>query len=448
MARLGRFFHHHFSISTEEEMRLFTTLARNSLWLLAARIGAQICMVVVTYLLARRLGNGGFGEYSFIAAAIAIGNTLTTFGSDMYLIRDIAAGSEFSRLASALILQIALSGVFILGVFLFAPYLPNQTPETVAALRVYCLALIPLAFFTVFTSALRGRQSMDRYAWLNLAVAILQAFAVAIFIQRGTSLVFLAYLLLILQVIGAILGGILCGLQFPGFWQRLHLSFNDTLALFVACAPIALIAILGILCQKSSIAMLSFLGGASMLGWFSAALRVVEAARMGHVAVLTALYPAIVNKFRSGYSIRAFGLSWLFLLVVAAGGTILLSLFAEPLVVIFFGSEYLPSVQVLRILAFILVPYTVNSFLALVFLAAKEEMVIVRALIFSLLILTGLNFWLIPQSGAIGASWSILIAELIQSGVLLLEWKTRSTLKMRNFNFHKGEAHELPDLPG
>src|SRR5436190_122716 len=125
-------------------MNLFTKLARNSLWLLIARVGAQASMVIVTYLLARRLGTAGFGEYAFIATAIVIGNALTTFGTDMYLIREIAAKSDFSELTSVLVLQLVLSCVFIGFVFLLAPYFPNQTAESILALKIYSFALIPL----------------------------------------------------------------------------------------------------------------------------------------------------------------------------------------------------------------------------------------------------------------------------------------------------------------
>ena len=59
-------------------MNLLSRLARDSLWLLTARIGAQASLVIVTYLLARRLGAEGFGEYAFISALILIANVLTT----------------------------------------------------------------------------------------------------------------------------------------------------------------------------------------------------------------------------------------------------------------------------------------------------------------------------------------------------------------------------------
>ena len=237
-------------------MNLLTKLARHSLWLLIARVGAQAAMVLVTYLLARRLGTAGFGEYAFLATAIVIGNTLTTFGTDMYLIREIAAKADFSEIPAVLALQLMLSGLFIVFIFCFAPHFPNQTAESILALKVYSFAMLPLAFFTVFTSVLRGTQRMFAYAWLNFIPSALQALVIFFFIQQGTSLVSLAYVLLVIQVFGAILAGGLCAPYFSKL-NVLQFSLGKTKSLFVACLPIALIAIVGIVYQKLSLTMLS-----------------------------------------------------------------------------------------------------------------------------------------------------------------------------------------------
>jgi len=424
-------------------MNLLTGLARNSLWLLMARVGAQVSMVIVTYLLARRLGTAGFGEYAFIATAIVVGNTLTTFGSDMYLIREIAAKSNFSELPSVLVLQLILSCLFIGFVTLLAPYLPHQTPDRVLALKVYSFALIPLAFFTVFTSVLRGRQRMSAYAWLNFAIPVFQVIAIFIFIQRGAGIVSLAYLLLGVQTAGTILAGMLCSLCFSNS-KELNISFDKLISLFVACLPIALIAIVGIVYQKLSIAALSFLGTASMVGLFSAAARVVEAARIGHMAVLTALYPAMANMNQTKLS-GTFRVSWLVLFLISVVGSVLIYLFAKPVVEIFFGTEYELSIPVLKILAFTLIPYTVNSFLALLFLAWKREQSVLRILMISSLILLGLNLWLIPRTGQLGAGWALLIAEIAQAILFLLAW-LNSPLRQTDDIPSKGVSYELSDL--
>ncbi len=424
-------------------MNLLTKLARNSLWLLIARVGAQASMVIVTYLLAHRLGTAGFGEYAFIATAIVIGNTLTTFGTDMYLIREIAAKSEFSELMSVLVLQLVLSCLFIGFIFLFSPYLPNQTSDSVLALKVYSFAPIPLAFFTVFTSVLRGAQRMRSYAFLNFAIPIFQVVAIFTFIQRQTNIVTLAYVLLGIQILGTILAGILCSSFFSSL-KELHFSLDKLISLFIACLPIALIAIVGIVYQKLSLTMLSFIGTAYMVGLFSAAVRVVEAARMGHFAALTALYPAMANTDQHKLSGTS-RVSWFLLLLFSAVGSILIYLLAKPIVDIFFGAEYAPSIPILKILAFTLVPYTVNSFLSLLFLAQKKEKIVLLVLTVSALMIFALNLWLIPRTGQVGASWAILIAEIAQAILFLWAW-LNSPFRQKNAVSSKGASYELSDL--
>ena len=421
-------------------MSPFARLVRDSLWLSIARAGAQVCMVIVTYLLARRFSLVEFGEYSFIAAAILIGNTLTTFGSDMVLIRDIAAKTALSHMSPALILQLALSGLSILLVFVLTPYLPNQLSESLYALRIFSFALIPLAFFTVCASALRGVQKMGSYAWLNLTVAALQLIVILLFIPPGAGIVRLASGLLIVQAAAAILAGILCGFYIPNFWQGWHFSRSAVSTLFFECLPMAAIATLGILNQRIAITMLSILGSASLTGSFSAATRAVEATRLIHFSALTAIYPVMASVDANEDAHKILRRAWSVLIVMAGGIMILLFFLAEPLMNIFFGMKYAEAIPVLKILSLTLIPYSINSFLALVFLTAKAEKGLIPVLLVSLTVLLFSNFWLIPRLGAPGAGWSVLAAETTQSVLLLFVWKAGIVSP------RKGVSRELPDL--
>jgi O-antigen/teichoic acid export membrane protein len=424
---------------TKQETTLSSRLVSQSLWLLIARVGAQTCAVIVTYLLARRLSMSEFGEYAFIAAAILIGNTLTTFGSDMHLIREIAAKNEFSLLSPALTLQLALSVLFIVFVFILSPLLPNQTSESLSALRIYSLALIPLAFFTVFTSALRGGKKMELYAFLNFTISILQAITIFVLFRRGSGIVTLAYLLLGIQTAGTIAAGILCAANFQGFWRALRFSLRESFSLFMDCIPMAIIAALGIVYQKLSLTMLSLLGSSSMAGLFSASARVIEAARLSHFAVLTALYPAMASANAERDSITTFKRSFATLFALAVVITLTVFVFAQPVMNIFFGLEYQSSIPVLRVLSLAILPYTVNSYLSLRFLAEKREKDLMRVLFVSLIVLLLSNLWLIPRAGVIGASWASLIAETLQTCLLVLEWRTRARY------LHERGSHELPN---
>jgi O-antigen/teichoic acid export membrane protein len=463
-----------------------TGLAKNSLWMILSRFGAQGLAVIFTIFLARRLGSAGFGEYAFIAALIYVANSLTTFGTDMVLIREIAAQDDLSSLPAALLLQLILSVVLIAALWAWGAQIPNQNAETILALKLYILSLIPLAFFTVFTTALRGEQRMDAYAALNLTIAALQAGAVLL---PGISLVRLSIFLLGLQIVVAILAGAICVRVIPNFgraWRPLALNllatfyektqhvtlrerslrpkglrryaarFFATLRmtlsevdsnlgyLLKACAPIALLTVLGMVYQRLSITMLSTMTSATDTGFFSAAARTVEASKTIHLAIFAALYPAMALARSDGLhqkklmqSIRA---SRNVLLAGGIIGALILFVFANPIIALLYGGEFHASAPVLQILAWALIPFTINNYLTLSFVASKQEWLVGRALAASLLGLLILNLWWIPVWGPVGSAWATLLAECLQSMILLV------SLQQSKSAF-KGGVHELPNLP-
>jgi len=392
-------------------------LAKNSLWVLAARLGAQAALALFTILIARRLGSAGFGEYAFIASAVFIGNMLTTFGTDMLLIREIAARRDFSQLLPSLSLQLSFSIVLIVIAWVL-PALPGQSAAGWQALKIYSLSLLPFAFFTVSSSVLRGLQQMDRYASLNLSTSLIQLAATYALIKAGSSVVALAWLLLAVQVAAAILAGWLCRDQFPNL-HPMPLSLHQ----FQPVLPLAALSILGILYQRLGILLVTFWLGAVATGWFSAALRVVEFAKTAHLAVFTVLYPQMAN---SQDQLKDFRLVWLVLLAGSLTATLGIFLLASLLILILFGAEYSAAIPVLRLLAWMLVPFTVSTSLTLAFVAANQEKPILIALTASLLTLILLNFLWLPRFGILGVGWAMLLAECLQAGMLLVQYPKKS----------------------
>ena len=396
-------------------------LSSNSAWLLLSRIATQVGLAAFTVLVARGLGTVGFGEYAFIASVIFIGNVVTTFGTDMLLIREIAATGDLADLSPALVLQLLLSALFIVVVFAASGLTRSANAAVIVSLRIYSLSLFPLAFFTVFTTALRGRQHMRAYSLLNAALSAMQ-FIVALwlFLHHG-DLIQLAILLLLVQLVAALMAGVLCRSAMPGELRWLQPSFDRLLSIMKAGAPIALLGVLGVVYQRSTLLLLPVWAGAAGVGWFSAGARVLEAAKTGHIAVLTALYPMMAAKHAGSPegSPRGFRMPGLFLFSAGLAGSLMLSVLAAPLVRLLFGPQFLPSVPILRILAWALTPYAVNSFLTLAFLARREEQTVVRALAGSTGLLILLIVWWTPSAGAVGAAWAALCAESAQAVYLL-----------------------------
>lgn len=398
---------------------MFTRLVKNSAWLFLARLWTQAGMAVFIILAARQLGGSGFGEYSFMAALVVIGNMLSSFGTDMHLIREIAAAGGARQLPAALFLQASLSVLFVTGVFLVTPHLSFLSLQGATALRIYSLALFPLAFYSVFTTALRGEHQMGAYAALYGLVTFLHLIAGGIFYFAGFDLVGLAILLLSVQVIASLLAGILCSVRVPDFWVGWRFSYRDLRVLVNASAPLALLSGLAILYQRLSPALLPFLSGVLAAGFFSTAARVVEVAKVGHLAVFTAIYPVMAQRRSKQENwFQSYRAEWLALSGVAALACLVLFLMAGPLIAWLFGAEFEPSIPVLKILVWTLLPYTVNNFLSLAFLANGDETAVLGALSAGLLALAFLTAWWGPAWGPQGAAWAVLYAESLQAIIL------------------------------
>jgi O-antigen/teichoic acid export membrane protein len=410
---------------------MFSRLTLTSLWLLMARIGTQVGLAVFTIILARQFGSSVFGEYTFIASLIVVGNVVTTFGTDMLLIREIASGDILPDLFSALMIQILLSVLFIAAIEILSSHLPNLDQDAVIALRIYSYSLIPLAFFTVFTTILRGNQHMAAYALLNLSLMMLQLAAIFWLKVHGGGIIILSILLLAVQLIGTLVAGALCQFQIEYSSQPWRAQLGQLWYLVKACAPIALLGLLGILYQRMSSILVLSLSGTASTGNYSAAARVVEAAKIGHVAVFTALYPlmAQVHATNKPNWIEAFRFPVLLLSGGAIIASLLLSWQAKLFIFILFGPGYISSIPALQVLAWMLIPYTINSFLSLAYLAEGEVTIIMIALMATIITLAALTVWWDPLMNIKGAAWAALFSETLQS-IILSSWYFKQHRKL------------------
>jgi O-antigen/teichoic acid export membrane protein len=391
------------------------TLQKNIFWTVFSRFGSQLLMIVSNVLLARYLGVIGFGEYAFISAVVMIGNAASTFGTDMVLIRKISSRQNYSDLGNALLMQLLISIVFIIGIFVFYSIFPIAS-----SLLIYSFSLIPLAFFTVFTIALRGAQEMQSFSMLHFLSAVFQLLAVLLLIFWKGNVVQLAIFLLVAQVLASLFGYGLCVLQIEKFLSRWRFSWNGILLLFRESARMALIGTLRLVYEKLATSLLPLLSGVQMTGLFSASVRVMDAARLGHMSALTAIYPEMARDEK--FAVRRTGFGLLFF----AAGFISLTifLFAHQIVFVLFGDPFISAVPSLRILTWILIPYFVVSYYSLLFVAIEMEKPVLFALIASLLLMITLLITLIPLYGLRGAAMALLFAELFHAIFLWLQWRS------------------------
>ncbi|MEX1248377.1 MAG: oligosaccharide flippase family protein [Anaerolineales bacterium] len=399
-------------------------VAKNTLWLLVGRIGSQGMALLFSVVIARRLGEIGLGQYAFIASVIFLGNLASTFGTDMLVMRAVAGKRDLSVVPRSLTVQLMLSVPFILVVFFGAPLLPNQTSDAVQALRIYSLALIPMAVYSVSSALLRGLERMSAFTWLNLFNGSLLVALTWFFVQPASSIVEICWLLFFVQLLSALAAWLLCLPQLPALasWKT---TWAQIVSLLVAAAPIAALGLLGAVYQRTGIFLLATMQGAAVTGSFSAALRLVEAAKLGHFALLGALFPAMSQAHlspRRTYR-NLFNTSLNALLILAIALAALLFIFADFVISLLFGQEFIASVPQLKILAWLLVPVTLTHFFSLRLLAVEQEKAVMVSLAAALGVLIVFTSATMALWGVFAPVWGLLLSETVQAGLLIFYWR-------------------------
>ena len=387
------------------------SLRVNSFWLLFARLSTQGLAVVFIALVARRLEPASFGQFTFIAATVFIGNAFTSFGTDTLLIREIAkARQAISLVHRALTLQLVLSSLWCCVLILFRV----QTP-----LLIFSLSLLPLAIFSIVSALLRAFERMDLFWGLGLVSGFTQILC-AIF---AYDLLTLCILLFIGNLTTSFIALKILSILVPDFALIPLLDFRPLLPLAL---PFAALTTLSVISQRLGVLSTSMLIDDTATGLFASAARVLDGMKFGHYAVLGALLPMLSSGAfysRQNYRLAFTGLFTLSVLIVGA-----VVFLARPIVLFLFGESYLPSVDILMILAWCLVPYTVSAFLSVDLVARGEEITLLKTTFVSLAVWIFLFAWGIKSFGLGGASWAALGGESFQA-IILLWFRSKAAIE-------------------
>lgn len=396
-------------------------IVRDAAWLLAGRVVGQGLMVLFTVALVGRLGLAGFGGYAYVAAVVFVANVVTTFGTDMVLIRDIAGGGPTTRWSAALAVQLLLSVLAMAIIWVAAPIGPGGSPAVADGLRLYSLSLIPAAVFSVCSAGLRGARIMGWYAALGAAAAALQLGAALAMIPAGSSLVVAVSVLLAVQVVAAAVAWIICAARVPAFRRLPPITRADIAGMTRSSARIGVLGLLGVLYQRVGLIVLAGFSGPVATAWFAGAARIAEASKAGHVALFGALYPAMVGGRAAGAgqpSPDGLRGAWLLTVLGAAVIAAVLVMVGPVAIALLYGPAFAPSAAALAILALSVVPATIATHRSLELVASNREGQMVRALLASLTVLIALLAVLLPLAGWLGAPLAILGAEAFQAAAL------------------------------
>jgi O-antigen/teichoic acid export membrane protein len=405
-------------------LRLERRLALNALLKLASELVARLATFVLVVWAARRLGEGGFGLYSYGLALAFVSAQLADMGLQLVISREVAARGRRAQplVQAAFYLKVCLTLPALLLVVLASSGRPSWIQWSFLGLGV---GLTLHTFIEFVAHVWRGEQRLWDEARLLAAARLLTAVAGGVALAAGAGLpgLSLAAGATAFVTAGWALNRLLReGWLLSGAWSPREWRF-----LLVEAWPLGVATFLSIAYTRLALFLLDYRLDEVAVAHFSAAQRLVEPAQLLPAALLAAVFPAFAGSLRRD-PLQARRLGWSSSLILGlAGGALAVSLsLAAPLLVPWlYGVPYAAGIPVLQLLSLSILPAFVNYSLTHLLIARGQQRVLLLLMALTLLVHGLVSWQLAPGWGAAGAALSMVAAELLLLAGCLLALRSR-----------------------
>ncbi|MDI3473661.1 MAG: hypothetical protein PWQ48_1942 [Thermotogaceae bacterium] len=390
-------------------------LIKNAGWLFSAEVVSKLLGYGVIVILSRTLGPEGLGQYSFIFYYVSLLGIFADFGVSYYLMREVARDKKKLNellpdvLGFKIILAI-FNFLVIVGITFFLP-----KPDWMKAIIILVGAEAMLMWISWVFVNITYAHEVTKYEAIARAVERFWAFFVGgMVLYAFKSLSPFIIALLVGYTIRELLR-VKWGAQFVG---ELKIRFKPEIwkSLLKKSYPFWLIGLFTLIYYRTDMVMLSLLREDYETGIYRAAYTLIEVSLFIPGIVVSTAMPSMARLWKEDRETLnvLFKKSFQMLVLLGVGGLTGYYIFARLGILIVFGQEFLPSVPILRILAFSVPSMFLNSLFGSYMNATGRELTFTKITGFTALFNVVLNYFLILQYGPEGAA----IATVVSQGIV------------------------------
>ena len=385
---------------------------KNTSWLFAEKILRMVVGLLVGIWVARYLGPDKFGLLSFAHSFVGLFTIFATLGLDEVVVRELVKDESRRDSLVGTTFWLKLFGAFlVLLVLAFAINFTSNDVDTHILVFIIASATIFQSFNIVdfyFQSKILGKF----VAYANFISLFISTIVKIALILSHASLLAFAWVVLFDSFVLAC-GFIYFFLKHSTFRIK-YLIFHKSTAIDLLKDSWPLIFSGGVLMIQARIdqVMIKEMLGSLEVGYYSVAMRLIEAVAFIPMLLKSSLYPSIQSakiQSKALYQDRLlnfYRLNFLFFLVLA----IPIFIFAEPIIVLLFGIEYQPAGVLLALLS-------IRLFFANMGVARATYIVTENLMKFSMftmilgtIVNIYLNYVLIPNYGSRGAILATIVS--------------------------------------
>lgn len=382
-------------------------IARNTVWLTLAEVIIKFIALGFNFVLVRLIPVTGYGDYNLVNAFVVIFSFLPDLGVNLIAVRDLAARpARYPRLIGQVAIVNALFSAVAFAAILFLFPVYSDSQHLWPLVIIAGLTLIVTSLRTLAKLGFDAHQQMHISATFTIINTTFSIVGSLIGFKLNGNLIGLFGGNLVATSLSLILEwGI--ALKFFG-WPQLS---SPPLQLLKQGLPLSLAAAAALISARLDTLIIGRLLTSMAVGWYAAAQTLIfSAIQLFNVPLMAAAFPALS---RVDKSLKTLILKLtLIILTWSSGFTLLTWILAQPIILLIFGSPYLPAAPVLKLLS-LLVPFAALSALfykVLIILNRQQLYFWISSL--GVIINLGANLWLIPSFGITGAAMAAVITHL------------------------------------
>jgi len=393
-------------------------VVKNAKWIIICKVIQSLLQLVIGMLCARYLGPANYGIINYASSIVAFVLPIMQLGLQSTLVQEFTEKPEHEGkiMGTALVMDLVSSVLCIMMVGAFVSVANYGEPQTIVVCLLFSISLIFRAFELLqcwFQYKLQSKFTSIVMLCAYLAVSLYR-----IFLLVTSKNVF--WFAVVNSVDYGIIGISLLVIYNKISNQKLEFSFGLVKSLFSRSKYYILASMMVTLFQNIDHIMLKLISGDAENGFYTAAITSAAVVQFVYVAIIDSMRPVILACKKEGNSDYDKNISRLYCVItyMGLGQAVGFTIFANLIIKILFGAEYLPSVPVLQVLVWYVAFSYMGSVRNIWILAEGKQSMLWKINLAGAVMNVIVNAVLIPLCGAMGAAIASLCTQIFTNFIL------------------------------
>lgn len=397
-----------------EKLSTIRNTSKNFASLTASQLVNRFLGAIILLYMPRYLGPSDYGVYMTALSFFGLINVFSGYGLDGLFIKDVSRDKGLSQryFCTNIVIKTSLSFLAIIAIGI-SIYLLSYPFNTILVILIIASATFIQSIISACSAVFKAYEKMEYNAALEISTNLFRLIGILIVIQLGGSVLWIASTIVASYFVLGLIGPTLVNKKFFKItWSTdWHFIVNS----FRKSTPFFWVTALAVVQGQITLIMLSKLGNNAEVGLFSAANELTNILYSIPNVTAIVLFPIYSRQYhKSSQSlVSVSNRSIKYIAIIGLPMSAGIYMVAPHIIDLIYGAAFKGSVFILQILGLGICLLFVANTVAYILTASDRIHYVKRGNVVTVILTIGLNLWLIPIWGGVGAAYSLLISATV-----------------------------------